>query len=351
MRTMGRILGHWRTLLASLFAVSVIAGAYVLARGIESPSVAQASTETELLKAIATKDSTGDGLPDWQKALYGIPLDATTTDYFHLGMTDGEAVAKGLIVPKAIATIPATVPASSATNSGTDGLPPAPAEGTLTAAFAQSFFALYLQAKQSAGGADLTEAQMGEVANQAIATLRNGVSSAPDFKTASDLTVVGSGKDALLSFAAAAEGVLLKNTASATTSELVYLKEALINNHPEALTHIESIASAYRAGAAGLAALSVPQEIATGDVHLINALMRVGEITTDFSRVHDDPLAAILALGQYAHAVAALAEAFHELGIVYLAAGIMPASGTPGAAFVKTLESTPLPSSASHTTP
>ncbi len=121
MNTMGQILPNWRITLAVLFSIVLIGGSFLLAHSVESPQVAQASTETALLQAIATKDSSGDGLPDWEKSLYGIPLNASTTDYFNLGMTDGEAVAKGLIVPKAVADIPTTASASSSLSA--DGLP------------------------------------------------------------------------------------------------------------------------------------------------------------------------------------------------------------------------------------
>jgi len=121
---MGRILGNWRIILATFFSLVLIVGAYVLARGAVSPSIAEASTETALLQAIATRDSTGDGLPDWEKSLYGIPINATTTDYFHLGMTDGEAVAKGLVVPKAIADV-GTASSSDDSDIVDPSLPPA----------------------------------------------------------------------------------------------------------------------------------------------------------------------------------------------------------------------------------
>ena len=55
MNTMGQILRNWRVLVATLFSVVLIVGSFMLARGIESPSHAQATTETALLRAIATK--------------------------------------------------------------------------------------------------------------------------------------------------------------------------------------------------------------------------------------------------------------------------------------------------------
>jgi len=60
----GEIFKHRNIIAATLFSVVLIVGAYMFARGIESPQVAQASTETALLQAIASKDSDSDGLPD-----------------------------------------------------------------------------------------------------------------------------------------------------------------------------------------------------------------------------------------------------------------------------------------------
>jgi len=327
-----RFQGNWQILAATLFSAVLIGGAYVFARGIESPSVAQASEESALLQAIATKDSDNDGLPDWEEALYG--TDPRVTDTFKLGMTDGEAVAKGLIVPKAIADI-------SVATSSPDGrvivdpsLPPAPAEGTLTAAFAQNFFTLYLTARENNNGADLSENQMNDIANKALSSLSSSVAVAPDFKSSKDLVVAGSGPDALKAFAVSAEAVLRKNTANATTSELNYLKSALLNNDSTAFSHIASIAKGYRNSAVGLSVLSVPKELAADDLALINSMMRMSQITTDFTKVETDTLTTMLALQQYPQVVATIGATFINIGKIYAAAGISLPAGAPGASFV-----------------
>ncbi|KKW45324.1 MAG: hypothetical protein UY97_C0026G0007, partial [Parcubacteria group bacterium GW2011_GWB1_57_6] len=238
----------------------------------------------------------------------------------------------GLIVPRAIADM--STLASSPAVPGPNGLPPAPAEGTLTAAFAQNFFTLYLAAKQRKGGENLSESDMANVANEALSSLSSAITAAPDFKSAKDLTVSGSGAEALRAFAADAEAVLLKNTNNATTSELNYLKNAVENNDITALSHIASIAKGYRDSAAGLAMLPVPQELASVDLALINSLMRMSEIATDFTRVNDDPLAAMLALQQYPQAVLALGNAFVRIGTIYKDADVSLLASTPGASFV-----------------
>jgi hypothetical protein len=330
----GSISENRNVLFATLFAVVLIVGAYFLARGVESPSVAQASTETELLKAIASKDSDNDGLPDWEESLYG--TDAHVADTFKLDLTDGEAVARGLIVPKAIADI--TV-ATSTTGALVDpSLPPAPAEGTITATFAKNFFTFFLAAKQKNGGGDLTEAQMNDVATQSLASLTSSIAIAPDFKSTAGLTVEGSGAEALKTFATNAEAIFMKNTSTASTSEINYLKQAIENDDDAALAHIASIAKAYRDTAVGLAALPVPKELADTDLALINAMMRVSELTSDFTRVNTDPMASILALNQYPQTVLKMGNAFIQIGNIYKTEGVTLQKGEPGAQFVNMIQ-------------
>ena len=318
---MGEIFqGNWRVPAATLFSATVIIGAYALARNVESPPSAQAFTETALLQAIAAKDSDGDGLPDWEEALYG--TDPHKTDTFGLGMTDGEAVAKGLVVPKAIADI--TIATSTASVS----------DNTLTASFARSFFSLYLSAKQANGGIDLTVDQANAVADQALNQLSQNFAPTADFKTTADIKVSGTGPDALRTFAAVAEAVVRQNKNDATMSEIEYLQAAVQGDDPTASAHLASLAKAYRNSAVGLSALSVPAELAATHLAIVNTLMRLSEIDTDFARVDTDPLAAMLALQQYKPTELAAEQAFRALENIYVAEGVVLSVGTSGAAFV-----------------
>jgi hypothetical protein len=334
MNTMGQILQNWRITLAAVFSAFLIVGAYMLARDAESPRSVNASPESALLQAIATKDTDGDGLTDWEEALYG--TNPRVTDSFNLGMTDGEAVAKGLIVPKAIADI--SLATSTPISYDEYGLPPPPAEGTLTAAFAKNFFTLYLSVKESKGGANLTESEMANIANEAVNMLSSEIIAAPDYKSVKDLKISGSGRDALIEFAVNAEAVLLKNKSTGKKSEILYLQDAVQNNDQEALAHIASIAKGYRDAAVGLSALNVPPELVEVHLALINSMMRISSISNDLSRVNTDPLASILALKQYAQAITSLWTAFSSIGKIYADVGISIPDGASGALFVNLIE-------------
>lgn len=320
----GEIFKHWNIIAATLFSVVLIVGAYMFARGIESPQVAQASTETALLQAIATKDSSGDGLPDWEKSLYGIPINATTTDYFSLGMTDGEAVAKGLIVPKAVANITGTATASTTSTT----------EGTLTDVFAKDFFARYLVAKQANGGVDLTTDQTSALADQAMSQLSQSFTPTADIKTAADIKVSGTGPDALRTFAVAAEAVFKRYMGTATTSEIQSLQDAVLNGDASALAQLAATAQIYRNYAAGLAALPVPQELVEDDLVLINAMLLRSGVDGDLAQVNTDPLAAMLALQQFSQTESTFWNVFSNIGALYASASVILPNGTPGATFV-----------------
>ena len=90
----------------------------------------------------------------------------------------------------------------------------------------------------------------------------------------------------------------------------------------------------YRGSAAGLAVLPVPRELAAADLALINTLMRLSQVDSDFTRADSDPLVAILAIQQYAQVTQALGDAFSGIGKVYAAAGVVLPKGAPGASFV-----------------
>jgi hypothetical protein len=138
----------------------------------------------------------------------------------------------------------------------------------------------------------------------------------------------------MVAFAVSAEAIMVKNTANATTTEINYLKSALLDKDDTAFPHIASIAKAYRDSAVGIAVLPVPKELAADDLVLINALVRMSQMTTDFTRANTDPLTAILALQRYPQAAQALGTAFINIGKIFADASISLPANAPGASFV-----------------
>jgi hypothetical protein len=327
----GNYTENWRVMSACFFATALIIGSYVIARDVRSPSVVKASDETELLEKIAAQDSDRDGLPDWQEVLYG--TDPHLTDTRHLGMSDGEAVSKGLIIPAAVGVGGPSATSTPGTIPGVDPNLLVPAKGTITRALSESLITEYAKAVRNSPDGTLTPRDVKNVANAVLSQLDKAFSPAPDFRSLSGIKVSGSGPEAMKTYAALAEGVLLAYKAHATSSEIVYLKRVLENDDQYALRRIASIAKAYSDTAVGLAALPVPTELANDHLAFINATARLGAIIADFTRTDSDPIATLLALKQYPNAVQALGSALIQITGKYKQANITFAPGEVGARF------------------
>jgi hypothetical protein len=325
-------LGNIKILGAAFFSVALIVGAYVVARDAESPATAQASSEAELLKQIAARDTDTDGLRDWEEALYG--TDPRVADTRKLGMTDGQAVAKGLIVP----TAPANVGTTSTSPSAFDPSIPVPAEGTITRALSVSFFTNYMRALEKSPDGNLSETELKKLSDDILLQLSDSIDATPEFRTRESLKVAGSGPEAMKIYAASAEAIFRANKTTAKKTDIAYLKLALEEGDVAALTHIASIAKIYRDTAVGLAALPVPQELVNDHLLLINTTARMSKITEDFTRAESDPFATLLALKQYPEAIKNLGTAFINIHKTYSTAGVILAPGEPGAAFVLLVE-------------
>lgn len=328
--TMGQILRNRSLVLSVFIAVALIGGSLYISRNPSAP-VAQASAESALLNAIATRDSDGDGLPDWQEALYG--TDPHTIDTQKLGMSDAEAVAKGLIVPKAVADISAPGDSSSS--------PEDPfSDGTLTSLFAQHLLSVYATAKEAKGGGDLTEEEISAVVQTAVSEMAGTFAKSPDYKGPGDIAVIATTPDSLRAYATAAESIIKKNTAPVTMSEIDYLQKLVMEKDGSAAGNISQIARAYRMTAAGFAVLPVPSEIASSHLAFVNSMMRLAQIDADFAREESDPLAAILALQQYQTVVRNVAVSLANIGTTYVNKNILPQKGNEGAYFIELTTST-----------
>jgi hypothetical protein len=322
--TMARILKHWRTLAAGAFSLALIASVVLIARDIDSPRAARALVESELLKAIATQDTDGDGLPDWEEALYG--ADPNKVDTFGLGISDKEAVAQGLVVPKAVANIEA----------GSANVQNGLSFTGLTAAFIGQLYAQYSFAYEKNKGI-LSDEDLLNIVETVFNAFSDAIELSGNFITREDLTVSDSGQEALRIYAERVEAILKNGSQAVSDTETEYLRRAVQEDDFEALVSMEEIAEAYRSAAAGIVQVSVPKELAGEMLRFVNALARLGGISLDFARVKTDPLATMLALSQYPEAVSSLVYALVDIRTVYEVAGVSFVSGMPGNAFVNQL--------------
>ncbi len=326
----------------------MISGAYFYAIGGFIPRQVDATSITGALQSITTKDSDGDGLPDWEETLYG--TNPHKIDTFGLGMTDGEAVAKGLILPIA-ATPSATATSANQTASSTSSNTTL-ATNSITAQFTKEFYTDYLAAKTSNGGKAPSKKQTTNIALNIIQKISTK-NALVNYRTLSQINISGSGTKALRSYAATAQKALTSNTLSENKWVPSYLQEAVSGSSTstEAITHIRNISHMYTKSAAILAEISVPKEVAQANLDLVNAYAHMGAVTSNMAKFNTDPLVTFLAITKYKTSLLALAHAYVELSNVFRTAGVTFATGTPGASFVNVATDVAAKQKTSATTP
>lgn len=310
---------------ASLIAVLMVVGGYVLP-GLTFPETKAVNAELtdDLLASYISKDTDGDGLPDWQESLYG--TDANTADTDGDGISDGEAVRRGLLTPTNLASEIPTDPIGDEDIPGED-----PAEGSLTEEFSRAFFQAYVQA--SNGQPLAAEAQ------QALITRLLG-----DFSTRagrlvnSSYTTVSVRTNAAIStrdYTASVEDAIRRNDINLegrTPSEL--MQAAVEDGDEAARLKLVSLANAEAATARELLAIQVPPALAQQHLQLLRSTDSLAKATRLVSGYKTDPVATMGALIAYAPASQEFVNAIKAVASAVLAEG-EPLPGAPGAYLIE----------------
>lgn len=314
---------HRRTWLiagSSLLSLLLIFTAYVKS----GPSVftahkADAESTHDLLVAYAGKDSDGDGLPDWQEALYG--TDPQNAHSVSPTMTDAEAVAQGLVTPRFDSASSTSV--SSASLPGVSAAP-----STLTDQFARQLFGEYLKLKAQTG----RDPSSSEVAAFTEAQMQSLIDSqkVPDTFNQGQVHVSGTGPDALLAYANAAGKVIEKIDAGKSKDEVAYFSDAVYKNDASALVAVKKYSDAYAVATRALMELPVPKELAISHLALANSLMRVSLSLKEMASLETDPILAMLGMASYQGSAQGGRDALRSMGRVYATEHVLPGAGTEG---------------------
>lgn len=279
-----------------------------------------AESAHELLVQYAGKDSDGDGLFDWQEALYG--TDPNNPHSVNQEVNDADAVAKGLVAPKFASATAVAIDGSSL-----PGVSAGPT--TLTDQFAKDLFGQYFLTR---GEEQPSSEEIAAFVEEGVARLAQDYR-APDTFNLGQVKVAGSGTEALLAYQAAAEKIILAVDEGKSGNELNSFSEAVTKNDAKALAEVKKYADDYAAAGRALMKISVPREAAAAHLRLANSLMHVSTSLSDMSALTTDPLRSMLGMATYTpHALAGIA-AMAEMNTVVKQAGAIPPAGALGSEF------------------
>ncbi len=312
---------------ASILAIVFVGFGYVLSGpSFLSSKVVSAASSDELLKAYALKDSDGDGLPDWQEAIYGTDPNKKDTDGD--GMSDLDALTAGKLTPQTLSKeLPKT--STKLTSADLPGIDPAP--GSITDEFSKELFQEYIA--ESKGQPMSAEAQQALVSK-----LMRSFSTRAGKLLESKYTLVSvhTGKNAdVLTYAGTVERILRAHDVPAGNGEPLPLIEALVEKgDTTARPKLVLLADMYAAITKDLLATTVPPALASDHLLLIQSFDTLARSTRLVANYEKDPVGVLGALSLYQPYSKLAVTGFSNIAEVILASGD-PESGTPGALIVK----------------
>ena len=307
---------------ASALALSFVGVAFL----ITSPSFwksrqANAESTDDLLSAYASKDTDGDGLPDWEEALYGTdPNKAISNPY---GIPDGEAAKEGKLTPNSLAS---QLPQDQTLTP--DDLPGTlPAAGSLTEQFSHEFLQDFVE---SSDGQPMTDDQQQALVSKLFASYTQ--KAAQQFNSPyTIISVRTSTSMSVADYAASVEEVLKDNEVDSGTGDPLALMQALLEQNDQgAQAKLSTLAKAYGSIRDGLLSVQVPTDLASEHLELIQSFDSLSKATDAVAHYNSDPLATMGALSIYRPADSAMLDGLTGIAKSILAGG-EPAPGQPGA--------------------
>ncbi|OHA27307.1 MAG: hypothetical protein A3C06_02145 [Candidatus Taylorbacteria bacterium RIFCSPHIGHO2_02_FULL_46_13] len=286
------------TFIVILAGIVIILVGYAVSKYTSQPSVYQAPSEQ--LVAVdtgtahtLTKDSDGDGLPDWEEELW--KTDPQNPDTDGDGTPDGEEVrlnrdpaVKG--PNDTVTTAPTPTTETQTPQTPTEKL----AEDVLTA---------YAQMKT--GGA--TPPSLQEILD------KNNISITAIQYSPSQLTQVADSPTATQTYSKDFISILSKYISAGQKNELEILKIALDTEDPSALGELKTRATNYRLAVKELLNISVPKSAVVLHIDFVNTLSVIAESVSAMSVIYTDPATALAGMGEYQSAGLLLARELREL--------------------------------------
>lgn len=281
------------TIGASVLVVGLVVGAYYLAPTLQKKPVqatsqdnAQLIASRALMEAAAEKDSDGDGLKDWEEALWH--SDPHNRDSDGDGTEDSAEVEEGRDPTKRGPNDKVDKTKSPGIVSETDH---ASSTYSLTDAVAKDLFATYMNAK--ATGQALDPDSQSQLISSVMS--RHRLPSAAKQYTNTDIKTVPSTNESIRKYENDLAATLLRYPASET--ELSVLSRALQTNSEEELKKLAPIAESYDKTLHDLLLLPVPEELAQYHLNLINENSVLLQNTVEFEKVFSDPVTSLMGLG------------------------------------------------------
>ncbi|MDP3958257.1 MAG: hypothetical protein Q8Q36_02215 [bacterium] len=290
---MASVLKYKRAIVALVVGLFLIAAAYFVSTNATETHVYRnlSDEETVALKTLIGKDADGDGVKDWEEALWG--TDPLKRDTDGDGTPDGTEIA----TMREVAGIKEPVP------TGAKGK-----EMNETEAFARELFAASLALKQAG---KLTDASLENLSASLINSFATSTLEAA--YGVSDLATVPDSEAARDAYRRALAVVFKKYTSSGLGNELALISEALSSDDNAALLKLSAYSSQYERFGNDLLKITVPDTVAAAHTEVINGFLGMSRTLLLMKALFDNPLPGFVAFTGYARYENAAAAALKAI--------------------------------------
>ena len=273
-------------------------------------------TDQRIIDSIANKDTDGDGLKDWEEALW--QTDPNNPDTNGNGIKDGAEIAANRDLPAS--TTPKTARQLTASDQ-----------------FSRDLFTRYVTIKQTGSGdpADYNNYAgiVQSYIDQEAATMSAKIYGASDFKIIEDETPVD-----IRNYGNAIGALFIDYSAPKFENELIVLQRAIDNNNPLELDKLNANILAYQKGRSALLKMAVPSIFSPDHIALTNAISTIALGIESMKLSFSNPIKAAAGLQSYPDA----ADSFYPLLISIrdglVASGVSFAQTESGYQFINIIE-------------
>jgi hypothetical protein len=253
-------------------------------------------------------DSSGDGMYDWEKSLWG--LDPLLNDNSGDGIPDVEKIRAG----KDPRLVP---PNDDLTNENMPVYLRIYEEPTKTQEFTQEFYAGF---RALANSGNLTNDTLSGLLNYLSTKLELGENGNGDNVAAtgryslSDISTTGSSREQMTSYGNALGQLLIKYSSEPTANEFEILVRSIEAGGLVQADQFENILQLYEEAISDLTKMSVPSLAAENHINVVNSLYNIKtSVFNAGNTIFSDPISGILSLREYQSELLAFSVAVNSI--------------------------------------
>lgn len=269
----------------------------------------------------STVDTDGDGLKDWEEALW--ETDPANPDTDGDGTPDGEEVVSGRN-PNVAG--PDDAMTATETSTSTEDL-------TLTDKFARKTFGEYIALK----GDGVLDSESEQALVDRLLQSQE-LSQEAKLYAITELDTTGpTDQTSVKAYGNALGRTLIDASPKNMQNELLILGGALQNQDPTQLAALDPIIEGYEKLIGAYVAMKAPNDAGLHHLNLVNTLSALLESIRSMRVVFDDPLRAYVGVSKYHSNINLMFASFNDLEVYFMKKGVTFEQGSDGYVFVNSL--------------